>query len=907
MVIPLAAMMAIGAAMSLRAAQPVVPGFERFHADGKDGAAGGNLLFGELNCTSCHKAEGAAAGQFIPKQAPLLTDIGRRAKADWLMAFIANPGAVKPGTTMPALLHGLPEKDAKAKAEALTHYLVSLNPGEPAQELPRAGQPVRGEQLFHQVGCAVCHGSKKVGAATLPTSIPLGDLNKKYTLPSLIAFITDPLKVRPSGRMPQLNLSSKEAQEIASYLLNELKPVAGLSFSYYEGTFAKLPDFSKLVAKESGPAEAIDVKLAKRQDNFALRFEGLLKIEKEGTYNFHLNSDDGSRILIDGAIVVDHDSVHAPASKSGKVKLTAGAHAAEVQFFEASGGEELSAEIDGPGLKRQPLADLLRSARDEVKLDSLALKVDPKLVAEGRQLFTSLGCASCHQAQEEGQAVASKLMAPSLSALQKGKGCISAEPAKGVPDYKLSPAQKTALTAALPAAGPTNVATANEATITRTLTTFNCYACHQRGERGGVEADRNLLFETDQKEMGDEARIPPHLNGVGAKLKGEWFKTLFASSPKERPYMFTRMPVFGEGNVSHLTAHFEKADTLPEWKKPVIAEPENKVKSHGRTLVGARGLSCIKCHTFAAFKSTGVQAMSLTSMQKRLKEDWFYHYLMDPPKFRPGTRMPAPWPEGQSFFKKILDGNVDAQVEAVWTYLGDGTKASLPDGLVSASMELIPHDRALIYRNFIDGAGPRAIGVGYPERTHIAWDANNMRLALMWHGAFIDASKHWVGRGTGYQGPLGENIIKLPSGSPFAVLANDAAAWPTTPAKEQGYQFRGYKLATDDRPTFMYSLDKIEIEEFLNPQAGDSVFAGMSRKLTVKGQSPEGGALVFRAAAAADIKELPNGWYSLGESLKTKIESENKPYLRKSGSQMELLVPVQGTKTPAVITQIFDW
>lgn len=907
-VAPLAAFLVAGLALVASAAHPVVPGFERFHADGKEPLAGGNLLLGELNCASCHKAEGATAASFIPKQAPILTDIGRRAKADWIQAFIADPAATKPGTTMPGLLHGVPVAEAKAKAEALTHYLVSLSGGEPAQELPRAGQPVRGGQLFHQVGCAVCHGSRLEKAPTLATSVPLPDLNKKYTLPALVSFLSDPLKVRPSGRMPHLNLSSKEAQEVASYLLSDLKPVAGLSFSYYEGNWNALPDFTKLTPKESGPAESIEVKYAKRQDNFALRFEGLLKLEQAGSYTFHLHSDDGSRILIDGAIVVDHDGIHGGTDKTGKVKLAAGPHSAEVQFFEAQGGEELTAQIEGPGLKRQPLADLLRSAREETKLESLALKVDPAKASEGRQLFASMGCASCHQVQEGGTTIASKLAAPVIGTIKMDAGCLSAAPPKGVPSYQLSEAQRKALNI-VATSGPKSIGAAEdkEPAVTRILATFNCYACHQRGERGGVEQDRNPLFETDQKEMGDEARIPPHLNGVGAKLKAEWMKTLFSQSPKERPYMFTRMPVFGEGNVGHLIEAFEKNDSLPAWKKPEFTEPINKVKAEGRQLVGARGLSCVKCHTFAAFKSTGVQAMSLTSMEKRLKPDWFYHYLMDPPKFRPGTRMPAPWPEGQTFFPKILGGKVDAQVMGVWTFLSDGTKASLPDGLVSASMELIPHDRAVIYRNFIDGAGPRAIGVGYPERTHIAWDANNMRLAVMWHGAFIDASKHWVGRGPGYQGPLGENVVKLPSGSPLAVLESESANWPTTPAKEQGYQFRGYKLATDDRPTFLYSYGKVEVEEFPNPRPGDNVFAGLSRKLSIRGEAPASGTLVFRAAAAGEIKELADGWYSVGDSLKTKIESAEKPYVRKSGSQMELLVPVKVSSTPSVITQSFDW
>ena len=43
--------------------------------------------------------------------------------------------------------------------------------------------------------------------------------------------------------------------------------------------------------------------------------------------------------------------------------------------------------------------------------------------------------------------------------------------------------------------------------------------------------------------------------------------------------------------------------------------------------------------------------------------------------------------------------------------------------------------------------------MGYPEKANLAFDANDLRLALIWQGAFIDASKHWVGRGAkGFRG-----------------------------------------------------------------------------------------------------------------------------------------------------------
>src|SRR5213078_3627450 len=127
--------------------------------------------------------------------------------------------------------------------------------------------------------------------------------------------------------------------------------------------------------------------------------------------------------------------------------------------------------------------------------------------------------------------------------------------------------------------------------------------------------------------------------------------------------------------------------------------------------------------------------------------------------------------------------------------------------------------------------------VGYPERVNLAFDANELRLALLWQGAFIDAAKHWTDRGVGFEGPLGDNILKLPSGAPFAVLPTAEAPWPTTPVKEQGYVFRGYRLTPDDRPTFLYTFGQLKVEDFPNAAGGKE--QALKRTLTLtQGQVP---------------------------------------------------------------------
>ena len=54
-------------------------------------------------------------------------------------------------------------------------------------------------------------------------AMPLGKLDNKYSLSSLIGFLLDPHAVRPSGRMPSLNLTPEEARDIASYLLKDVE------------------------------------------------------------------------------------------------------------------------------------------------------------------------------------------------------------------------------------------------------------------------------------------------------------------------------------------------------------------------------------------------------------------------------------------------------------------------------------------------------------------------------------------------------------------------------------------------------------------------------------------------------------------------------------------------------------
>ncbi|WP_161488085.1 glycoside hydrolase family 3 C-terminal domain-containing protein [Sedimentisphaera cyanobacteriorum] len=55
--------------------------------------------------------------------------------------------------------------------------------------------------------------------------------------------------------------------------------------------------------------------------NFSVRWTGALKAEQAGDYEFGLNSDDGSRLYIDGELVIDNWGDHATKLETGKYKL----------------------------------------------------------------------------------------------------------------------------------------------------------------------------------------------------------------------------------------------------------------------------------------------------------------------------------------------------------------------------------------------------------------------------------------------------------------------------------------------------------------------------------------------------------------------------------------------------------
>lgn len=83
--------------------------------------------------------------------------------------------------------------------------------------------------------------------------------------------------------------------------------------------------------------------------NFVAHYHGELLVTGKGRYAFELTSDDGSRLLINDKMVVDNNDTHPARPREGNVRLSAGAHAIDVWYFQGGGEQSLDLKWKLPG------------------------------------------------------------------------------------------------------------------------------------------------------------------------------------------------------------------------------------------------------------------------------------------------------------------------------------------------------------------------------------------------------------------------------------------------------------------------------------------------------------------------------------------------------------------------------
>lgn len=143
----------------------------------------------------------------------------------------------------------------------------------------------------------------------------------------------------------------------------EVQGENGLNYSYYSSAQPwpglVLPNFSTLSPQKTGTINNFDLYAIREQnDKFAIVFEGYLQVDVPGNYTFFTRSDEGSRLYLEGNMVVDNDGIHAIQERSGNYSFAApGLYPIKVEYYDQYGVQDLFVDYKPQGGSKTPIPD----------------------------------------------------------------------------------------------------------------------------------------------------------------------------------------------------------------------------------------------------------------------------------------------------------------------------------------------------------------------------------------------------------------------------------------------------------------------------------------------------------------------------------------------------------------------
>ena len=173
-------------------------------------------LMADLACFSCHSMNGRGGDL-----APDLTWEGSSVQRQWLLAFLKNPGTLRP-----ALIRRMPKFNlSDSDAAELTDYMITVyqNPAFDRDSMALSGYPPaeveQGRQLFYsKYACQSCHivDSKVDKGYVGPTLTGVGSrLNAAW----IYHWLKNPQAMRPGTIEPNRRMNDEEARVLTAFLM----------------------------------------------------------------------------------------------------------------------------------------------------------------------------------------------------------------------------------------------------------------------------------------------------------------------------------------------------------------------------------------------------------------------------------------------------------------------------------------------------------------------------------------------------------------------------------------------------------------------------------------------------------------------------------------------------------------
>ncbi len=220
-----------------------------------------------------------------------------------------------------------------------------------------------------------CNENLIIDSAVVKIVKPLSVASVRYTTDGSIPTAASPLYTESvvikdectlrlrsfnSGGYPGVTLSAvykygefHEAVECTEELSE------GLAYRWYDYKGLSCMEVETAKLNVEGVADQVTIPEEVR-GNIGLVFNGYLDVPADDVYSIYLYSDDGSTLVIDGEMVINHDGPHSREERSSQVALRKGLHPVEIRYFDSNGGVLEMGYIDYEGRKKPIPAEWLK-------------------------------------------------------------------------------------------------------------------------------------------------------------------------------------------------------------------------------------------------------------------------------------------------------------------------------------------------------------------------------------------------------------------------------------------------------------------------------------------------------------------------------------------------------------------
>jgi hypothetical protein len=129
----------------------------------------------------------------------------------------------------------------------------------------------------------------------------------------------------------------------------------GLEYGYFERFFVTTADLDKEKPLKTGVIDKFTIENAGRSNYFGYLFDGYIRVPADDIYIFYLNSNDGSRLYIDGIELMENDGNHGSVEEEGRIALKKGYHRITLKYMQCGGGKSLKVSWQREGGKKREI------------------------------------------------------------------------------------------------------------------------------------------------------------------------------------------------------------------------------------------------------------------------------------------------------------------------------------------------------------------------------------------------------------------------------------------------------------------------------------------------------------------------------------------------------------------------